>query len=115
MINVKSLRDIDGISDEGQLLIAALAILTSITEDAIKSRKFGGYTNPDEVLGRISDLANKLFIKMKVVCIGLFLYRERHFIRLEYVPNVIKSNMMKIHTDMMEYLIVKMADQNGLT
>lgn len=61
MISKTKIKDIDNISDEGKLLFAALAILTSIDNKDIKNEKWGGMVHPDDALERIQDLANKMF------------------------------------------------------
>lgn len=60
--DINSLRDISSESDEGKILIAAIAILTSINKDDIPS-KWGGMTHPDDALERIVDLANKIWFE----------------------------------------------------
>lgn len=63
MIQLKTIRELDDKTDEGKLLIAALAILTSIDTEDIKSGKWGGMTHPDEALDQIQDLANKIYFE----------------------------------------------------
>jgi len=60
MINLKTIKDIKD-SEEGQLLLMAIAILTSITPKDIKEDKWGGMVHPDDALERIQDLANKIY------------------------------------------------------
>lgn len=60
MINLKTIKDIKD-SEEGQLLLMAIAILTSIKPEDIKSDKWGGMVHPDDALERIQDLANKIY------------------------------------------------------
>ena len=61
MISKNNITDINDISDEGKLLVAALAVLTSIDIKDIKNEKWGGMVHPDDALERIQDLANKIF------------------------------------------------------
>ncbi len=61
MISKNKITDINDISDEGKLLVAALAVLTSIDIKDIKNEKWGGMVHPDDALERIQDLANKIF------------------------------------------------------
>ena len=61
MINLNGINNINTDSDEGKLLLAALAILTSITEGDIKDCKWGGMTHPDTALNQVEDLAMKIF------------------------------------------------------
>jgi hypothetical protein len=61
MIIKNKITEISDISDEGKLLFAAVAILTSIDIKDIKNEKWGGMVHPDDALERIQDLANKIF------------------------------------------------------
>ena len=61
MINLNGISNINTDSDEGKLLLAAIAILTSITEGDIKEKKWGGMTHPDRALNQVEDLAMKIF------------------------------------------------------
>ena len=61
MIEHTRLSDIDHKSKEGQLLMAAVAILTSIDHKHITSQKWGGMVNPDTAVKQIADLANKIY------------------------------------------------------
>jgi hypothetical protein len=61
MIFVETIRDFTTDSIEGQLLLAALAFLTSIDCNQIKNGEYGGMNNPDEVIKRVSNLANEIF------------------------------------------------------
>lgn len=63
MIELNTIRELDDKSDEGKLLIAALAILTSIDTEDINSGKWGGMTHPDDALDQIQDLANKIYFE----------------------------------------------------
>ncbi len=58
MINIKKLPDIND-SEEGKVLVAAIAILTSIDRDDI-GKYWGGMIHPDDALERVVDLANKI-------------------------------------------------------
>ena len=61
MINLNGINNINTSSDEGKLLLAALAILTSITEGDVKEKKWGGMTHPNRALNQVEDLAMKIF------------------------------------------------------
>jgi hypothetical protein len=61
MIDYKKIEDFNGDSPEGKLLLASIAVLTSIDIDDIKSNKWGGMTHPDTAMKQIVELANKIF------------------------------------------------------
>lgn len=61
MIKHKELSDIDTSTQEGKLLIAAIAILTSIDESHIKSGKCGSSSSPIDAIEKISNLANQFY------------------------------------------------------
>ncbi len=61
MINYKTIKDFNGDSPEGKLLLAAIAVLTSVDHEDIKSCKWGGMTHPDTAMEQIVELANKIF------------------------------------------------------
>lgn len=61
MIQHSKLTDIDLNSTEGKLLMAAIAILTSIEEKHIISGKWGSSLNPDKAVEKITELANKIY------------------------------------------------------
>lgn len=61
MINYDNLSNIDINTNEGQLLISALAILTSLDKQDIDDKKWGGWTHPDKALRQVVDLANRLY------------------------------------------------------
>lgn len=63
MIKINTIRGFSDVTDEGKLLLASLAALTSLSTDDIKSGKFGGKSNPDDVIKRITDLANRIYYK----------------------------------------------------
>ncbi|MCK9476789.1 MAG: hypothetical protein M0R46_12760 [Candidatus Muirbacterium halophilum] len=48
-------------TDEGKLLLASLAILTTITEEDIINEIYGVTTTPDQVFDKIQILANKIY------------------------------------------------------
>ncbi len=50
-------------SDEGKIMLAALAILTSLTHDDIKSNKYGCCSSPEPVFDIVVDLANQIFFE----------------------------------------------------
>lgn len=51
----------DHSTPEGQMLLAAMAILTSIEPKDIREGKFGGMCHPQDVFERVVDLANKIY------------------------------------------------------
>jgi hypothetical protein len=61
MITHSKLSDINLNTPEGQLLMSAVAILTSIDHKHISSNKWGGNLHPDKCVKQISDLANKIY------------------------------------------------------
>ncbi len=61
MITHSKLTDIDLSTPEGQLLMSAVAILTSIDHKHIASNKWGSNLHPDKCVKQISDLANKIY------------------------------------------------------
>ncbi len=63
MIEIQKLPEIDTTSAEGKLLLAAVAILTSIDKTDLESKRWGGNTSPDAAVKKIADLANKIFYK----------------------------------------------------
>lgn len=61
MIEHSKLTDINLNSTEGKLLMAAIAILTSIEPKHIISGKWGSSLNPDKAVEKITELANKIY------------------------------------------------------
>ena len=61
MINLKSIRDFNDNSPEGKLLLAAISILTTISEEDPKDNKWGGMVHPDDALLKIQDIANRIY------------------------------------------------------
>lgn len=61
MINKSSLDSIDITSEEGQLLMSALAVLSSIEPKHIESGKFGPSAHVDDILEYLSDLSNRMY------------------------------------------------------
>jgi len=58
MKNFDSLRNIDTTTDEGKMLLSALAVLTSIeTPD----KRYGDTSHPDDVLKRVENIARSIF------------------------------------------------------
>jgi hypothetical protein len=60
MINIKKVNQIAD-TDEGKVLLATIAILTSIDEQDIEDDLWEGMVHPDEALERIVELANKIY------------------------------------------------------
>lgn len=63
MITKNSFKEFSHESDEGKLLLAALAVLTSISTADITDGKWGGCVHPDDAFKKIVDLANQVFYK----------------------------------------------------
>ena len=61
MILYENFTEFNQDSIEGKLLLSALAILTSIDEIDIKTKKYGGYTHPDDAFKQVVELANKIY------------------------------------------------------
>lgn len=61
MIQHNKLTDINLNSEEGKLLMAAIAILTSIDHKHITSNKWGSNITPDKAVKQITELANKIY------------------------------------------------------
>ena len=61
MIEYKRISEFNGNTPEGKLLLSAIAILTSIDVEDIKSNKWGGMTHPDDALEQIVELTNKIY------------------------------------------------------
>ena len=62
MINIYKICDIPS-TDEGKVLIAAIAILTSLDKQDLKNNLWGDMVHPDDALERVVELANKIFYK----------------------------------------------------
>lgn len=60
MIKYQTIREIKN-NKEGEILIAALAILTTISKKDIDENKWGGMVNPDKALQQVVELANKIY------------------------------------------------------
>lgn len=60
MINTYKICDIPS-TDEGKVLMASIAILTSLDNDDLKNNLWGGMVHPDDALERVIELANKIF------------------------------------------------------
>lgn len=60
MINIYKICDIPS-TEEGKVLMAAIAILTSLDNDDLKNNLWGGMVHPDDALERVIELANKIF------------------------------------------------------
>lgn len=50
-------------TDEGKMLLSAIAILTSLSCRDIKEQKYGGMSHPHDVFDRIKDLCNKIYFE----------------------------------------------------
>lgn len=61
MIIKENFSQIDTNTDEGKMLLAAIGILTSINQEDIKKKRFGGMISPNEAYTKVVDLANRIF------------------------------------------------------
>ncbi len=61
MITHENLHDIDMTTGEGQLLMTAVAILTSIEHKHITNKEWGSHLNPNKAVKQIADLCNKIY------------------------------------------------------
>jgi hypothetical protein len=61
MIQYNNVSDFQCDSDEGKILLAAIAILTSIDKEDIDEKKWGGFVSPDKAVKQVVELANKIF------------------------------------------------------
>jgi hypothetical protein len=57
----KTFKNFDIESDEGKMLLASIAILTSISISDIQEKKYGSTCSPEDVIDTIQDLANRIF------------------------------------------------------
>jgi len=60
MITIKKISELPD-TEVTKLLVAAVAILTSISEADIEEEMWGGTVHPDEALEKIVELANKVY------------------------------------------------------
>ncbi len=88
MIDKIRVRDIDINTDEGRLLLSALSILTSISEDDIRKSKWGGTIHPDNAMVKIVDLANKIFYEKEYASEKKRKRKEKNRTRL--INNILK-------------------------
>ena len=61
MLSKIDFRNFNNSTPEGQMLLAAMAILTSIEPKDIREGKFGGMCHPQDVFEKVLDLANKIY------------------------------------------------------
>lgn len=61
MIKWENITEFDGDTPEGKVLLAAIAILSSIECEDIKTNKWGGMVHPDDALKQVVELANKIY------------------------------------------------------
>jgi len=61
MLVHSQLSDIDTSIEEGQLLMAAIAILTSIEHKHLVLERWGCTLNPNKAVEQVAELANKLY------------------------------------------------------
>ena len=61
MDDAKNMLDIDINSKEGKLLVAAIAVLTTLKEEDLANKKWGRSLNAKTVLTKLSDLTNTMF------------------------------------------------------
>ena len=63
MITMNRFKELSQEFDEGKLLLAALAVLTSMSKTDITDGKCGGNVHSDDAFKKIVDLANQVFHK----------------------------------------------------
>jgi hypothetical protein len=61
MITKDKFSQIDTNTDEGKMLLSAISVLTSIDENDIRKKRFGGMVSPNEAYESLVDLANRIF------------------------------------------------------
>ena len=61
MNDIKNVLDIDIDSKEGKLLVAAIAVLTTLREEDLTAKKWGRSLNANTALNKLSDLTNTMF------------------------------------------------------
>lgn len=61
MINIGHISEVDINTKEGKLFIAAIAVLTSLKEQDLQSKKWGRSIDANQGLMALCDLANKMF------------------------------------------------------
>ena len=61
MIRSETISSIIDLTDDGKLLVAAIAILTSLDKQDIDEHKWGGMVHPDDAFKQIVDLANQIY------------------------------------------------------
>lgn len=61
MIENVKFEEFDDSSNEGKLLLAAISVLTSIDVNQIKKGEYGGMCSPNEVMKKLTDIANKMY------------------------------------------------------
>jgi hypothetical protein len=61
MINLNNISEVDINTKEGKLFIAAIAVLTTLKEQDLQSKKWGRSVDANQGLKVLCDLANKMF------------------------------------------------------
>jgi hypothetical protein len=61
MNDIRNILDIDIESKEGKMLVAAIAVLTTLKEEDLANKKWGRSLNANNVLVKLSDLTNTMF------------------------------------------------------
>jgi hypothetical protein len=61
--DIKDIKEIDIESKEGKLLVAALAVLTTMRTNDLVENKWGRTLNANMVLNKLSEITNKMFAK----------------------------------------------------
>jgi predicted metalloendopeptidase len=86
MIQHSQISDINTNTPEGQLLMAAVAILTSIEHKHITSGKWGSNLHPDKALKQLTDLTNKIYYEKE------WEEEQKRIIRDEKINNILRNN-----------------------
>lgn len=86
MIDYNKLTDININTTEGKLLMAAVAILTSLDHKHISSGKWGGMITPDTAVQQITELTNKIYYEEE--------YKQEQIIkqREETINKILRNN-----------------------
>jgi len=63
MENVNDVKEIDINTKEGKLLIAAIAVLTTVRPDDLHENKWGRSLNYNTALAKLSEMTSKMFQK----------------------------------------------------
>lgn len=86
MIDYKGITDINNKTPDGQMLMAAIAILTTISEFDIKQEKWGSKLHPDHAVEKIADLCNKIYHKEE------WEQKQKELVRDQKIENILNKS-----------------------